>query len=136
MSAQQVTIADLASKIDRPEPDIKAWFQSKQSPKVEKQYDQVLWEIQHEQPPWWAPVATPAAAPAAAPAEAVTAQAAEVPAGPATTVTGEATAAAAAATDNTATLGKGVPPATPAGQATAAPAGTVTGGAAEVARKM
>ena len=52
MSAQQVTIADLASKIDRPEPDIKAWFQSKQSPKVEKQYDQVLWEIQYEQPPW------------------------------------------------------------------------------------
>ena len=81
MSAQQVTEADLATKIDCTEADIKAWLESKQSPRAERQYDQVLWEIQHEQPPWWAPIATPAAAPAAAPAEAATAQAAEVSAG-------------------------------------------------------
>ena len=57
MSIAQVTIADLARKLACAEADIKAWFESEQCRKVQKQYDEALWEIQFEQPPWWGPVA-------------------------------------------------------------------------------
>ena len=79
MSAQQVTAADLAAEIDCPGADIKAWLNGRLSPIPQKRYDQVMWELQCEQPPWWAsrpsgrclwaPVPALAAAPAEAPAE-------------------------------------------------------------------
>jgi hypothetical protein len=79
MSVQQVTAADIAAKVDCPETDITAWLKGGLSPRVEKQYDQVMWELQCEQPPWWAsrlsgrclwaPVSALAAAPAEAPAD-------------------------------------------------------------------
>jgi hypothetical protein len=93
MSAQQVTAVDLAAEIDCPGADIKAWLNGRLSPIPQRRYDQVMWELQCEQPPWWAsrpigkclwapvPVlaAVPAEVPAAAPAEEVTAQVTEVP---------------------------------------------------------
>jgi hypothetical protein len=42
MSIAQVTIADLARKLDCDEADIKAWFESEQCPTLMKQYDEAL----------------------------------------------------------------------------------------------
>ena len=91
MSVQQVTAADLAAEIDCPGADIKAWLNGRLSPSPQKRYDQVMWELQCEQPPWWAsrpigrclwaPVPALAAAPAehhCSTAEEVTAQVTEV----------------------------------------------------------
>ena len=45
MSTQELTEAGLATKIHCAKADIKAWLKSKQSSQVEKQYDQMLWQM-------------------------------------------------------------------------------------------
>jgi hypothetical protein len=54
MSVHQVTAADIAAKVDCPKTDITAWLNGGMSPRVERQCDRVMWELQCEQPPWWA----------------------------------------------------------------------------------
>ena len=45
MSAHGVTRAALANEIGRPKAAIRGWLKSTQSPEVEKEYDQLLWQM-------------------------------------------------------------------------------------------
>jgi hypothetical protein len=48
MSTQKVTQACVATKIDCFKGDIKAWLNSRQTPNVQKEYDQRLWQMLSE----------------------------------------------------------------------------------------